>query len=130
MVANLVNSLTNPPLVEIQAPVTVESAVNIKDGKILVHLVSFNPIRQSTVLPSLSRPIRPSLRMEEPGIYRAKIEVKSPFSSVSAQRESTKIDTEDRSIGIWCEDVYEVIEIDCSEEDIKAALENRLEPEY
>lgn len=124
IIANLVNSLAGPPLVKIQAPVTVESTVNIKDGKILVHLISFNPIRQSNALPSLSKPIRPSLRMEEPGIYRATIKMKAPFNSVFAQRESTKIKTKDQTIEMWCEDVYEVIEIDCREKDLEALKAN------
>jgi hypothetical protein len=71
----------------------------------------FNPLRQSTALPSLNRPIRPSIRMEEPAIYEATLRVKQPFQSTICHREDTELRVAGERIDLLCRDVHEVIEI-------------------
>jgi len=76
LIGNIVTSLQPLPLVNIKAPLNVEAVVTEKDNKILIHLVTYNPIRQANSLPRLDKPIRPSLRMEEPALYRASIKLR------------------------------------------------------
>ncbi len=111
LMRNLVNAFAPQPPVRVQAPLNVESIVNRKDGQVLVHLLAFSPIRAARCLPSLDKPIQPSNRMEEPGIYRAVIELDRPVLSAKAFHPSTILKIEARRVSIQCEEVHEVIVI-------------------
>ena len=112
LIGNIVESLKPSSLVEIDAPLNVETVITEKDDKIFIHLVTFNPIRQANTLPTLNTPIRPSIRMEEAAIYRASVEVKVPFGSAKAFYPETKLEVKGNKINILCERVYEVIIIE------------------
>jgi len=113
LLANLVKSLSPPPLVEIEAPLNCEAVLTQEGTTLRIHLTMFNPLRQSTTLPSLDQPIRPSIRMEEAALYQATVRCEKPFQSVSAVRDTTDVQVDRQQIiEVTCRDVYEVLTIE------------------
>jgi hypothetical protein len=111
LLRNLVATYAPAFPVRVKAPLNVESIINRKDGRILVHLLAFSPIRAARCLPSLDKPIQPSNRMEEPCIYRAVIELDRPVRSAKAFHSSTILKIEANQVIIQCEQVHEVVDI-------------------
>ncbi|MEI7634412.1 MAG: hypothetical protein WCK47_09060 [bacterium] len=98
-----------PGVVIADAPLNME-AVILRDGaRILVHLLLFNSMRQSVTLPGLNQPIKPSVRMEQPAIFRAKIKVNVPFRSVEKLNPDSQLHVDGNMITILCEDIHEVV---------------------
>ncbi len=109
IIRNAVRAAGFVPAVEVSAPLSVESAVLRRDGELLVHLLAFNPIRQSVALPSLNRPIRPSLRMEEAPIYRARVTFNVPVANVRAFNATTQVRRQGAAVELQVEDVHEIL---------------------
>ena len=109
LIRNVVLACGVPPEVQIRAPLNVESVIARKDGRLVIHLLGFNPIRQATTLLSLSKPVRPSIRMEEPGIYRAEIQFNRRIKSCQVLGRKTEWEANANHLCITCEDVHEAI---------------------
>lgn len=111
LLRNLVTAYAAVPAPRVDAPLNVESIIRRKEGRFLVHLLAFNPIRAARCLPSLDKPIQPSNRMEQPCIYRAVIELDEPIRKVKTFYPTTQIRIDGHRIAIQCEEVHEVIDI-------------------
>ncbi|MCX7017494.1 MAG: alpha-amylase family protein [bacterium] len=112
IIRNIVLSGPPTPVAVVQAPLNVEVMINRKtDGRVIFHLLSFNPIRQAASLPSLDKPVRPSIRMEEPMLYRASLDMKMPFASAAAHHPTTQLSVEGSRIRLVCEQIHEAIVI-------------------
>ncbi|MEQ8846758.1 alpha-amylase family protein [Botrimarina sp.] len=110
LIGEIVRSLAPPPLVDVRAPLNCEALIRREGPALHVHLSMFNPLRQSTSLPSLNRPVRPSIRMEEPALYRAELRCERTPRSVSAANAGTRVERlDDRLYRLTCEDVFETI---------------------
>ena len=110
LLANAVRRAGFVPDVQVDAPLNVESAVFRKAGNVLVHLMGFNALHQSTTLPSLNQPIRPSIRMEEAPVYYATLHINVPFTSVTALNPDTEVlSVVGNTVRLLCKDVHEVI---------------------
>lgn len=112
LLRNIVRFAAPEPLVRLEAPLNVETIMNQKDGRLLVHLLAFNPIRQSAAMPSLNTPIRPSIRMEEPMLYRATLHLDRPAKSVRALDPTTRLEVDGSQVRLTCEQVHEVVIIE------------------
>ena len=110
LLRNAVRASGFVPPIEVEAPLNVESAVFIKGRQYLVHLMGFNAIHQSTTLPQLNRPIRPSLRMEEAPVYYATLKIHVPFASVRPYNPDTELlAVEGDTVRLLCKDVHEIV---------------------
>jgi hypothetical protein len=112
LIGNLVRCLAEPPWLEVDAPLNAEAVLTHSGPQLRLHLTMFHPLRQAVTLPTLNQPIRPSSRMEEPALYRARIRMQGPFRSVSKWRASSELAVDGQQIELTCEDVHEVITID------------------
>ena len=109
---NLVRWLHDDPLVTVAAPLNTEVIVRRTEERILIHLITYQPLRQATTLPSLDRPLRPSLRMEEPPLYRATLTMRTRYRQVSCARSSSLQATGDGVFALQSEEVHEVIVVE------------------
>ncbi len=109
---NLVRALHDDPLVTVAAPLNTEIIVRSTEERLFVHLITFQPLRQATTLPSLDRPLRPSLRMEESPLYRATLTMKTAYRDVRCVRSSSLQSVAEGVFSLQSEEVHEVIVVE------------------
>lgn len=110
LIKSIVENLSPCPVLEIvEAPLNVETFLNLKNGKYYLHFVASNPNRQACTLSSLNDKIRPSARMEDALLYRAKIKIPKGIKSVRAFDSSTELEIKDGFIIMETNQVHEVL---------------------
>lgn len=111
---NVVRHLIPAPIVEVKVPLNTESVIMTDDydNRILVHLTTYNP-----TLPVLDcgfitndKRLYPPV-MEEPALYRARIQVNTPFKNAYSV-DGTSLIIEDNMISFTTDKVYEIIIIE------------------
>lgn len=112
LIRNIVDSLSQRPLMEIQAPLNTEVVLAEKEGKVLLHLITFNPLKQAASLPTLNKPIRPSIRMEENPLFKASIKLKFPFGKIRKLRDDTQLRVEGDCVEMVCQNLHELLIIE------------------
>jgi hypothetical protein len=112
LIKNIVDSFSQRPLMDIRAPLNTETVLAVKDDKVLLHLITFNPMKQAASLPTLNQPIRPSIRMEEDPIFRASLTLKFPFERIRKLRDDTQITVDGDHVEILCQNLHELLVID------------------
>ncbi|HMO85723.1 MAG TPA: beta-galactosidase trimerization domain-containing protein, partial [Lacipirellulaceae bacterium] len=111
LIEAIVRAFAPPPLVDISAPLNCEATLRYDADCLYVHLTMFNALRQNVALPTLNRPIRPSLRMEEPASYTATLRPEAPFTAASVVHGDADLDHDETTVTVRCQDVYVVIAI-------------------
>lgn len=112
LLRNAVREAGFTPNIEVEAPLNVDAAVLQQNGRWVVHLMGFNGMHQACTLPDLNRPIRPSIRMEEPPVYYASLHMHIPFTGARAYNEATELTREGNTVRLLCKDVHEIIIIE------------------
>lgn len=111
LIRNLVRYLNPNPVVQVDAPLNVETVVNLDEDnhRLLVHFVCFNgPATSGTFADFSSRLVLPPL-MEEPAHYKAKVKINSGFSDVTAFGSDTRIAVEGNETIIETSEIHEVM---------------------
>lgn len=108
LVRNLLRHLYSNPPFRIDAPLNVEATIthDAKGRRYVLHFVGYNSLR--TINTGNSPRVLPPL-MEEPLIYRAKVEVFVPFQSVRALSPKTTLKRVGTSIEFSTDEIHEAI---------------------
>jgi len=112
LLRNAVRTCEHGPLIKIvNAPLNVEVEIRKLDDTFFVHLLSFHPKRQSTSLPLLSNPIRPSIRMEQAMTYEIELLCEFEIEKIKVWNSQSKCTRDQSHLFLVCSDIHEVIEI-------------------
>lgn len=113
----LLSELAPAPFVEITAPLNCEVVLRRDSRRLYAILTMFAPVRQNAALPTLNRPVRPSLRMEEPPCFQASFRVRQPFIDAAVIHGTAKIEIDGARVAVHCTDVYALVAIDLEEDE-------------
>lgn len=108
LVHNLLQHLYSNPPFRIDAPLNVEATIthDAEGRRYVLHFVGYNSLR--TINTENSPRVLPPL-MEEPLVYRAKVEVFVPFQSVRALSPKTTLKRVGTSIDFSTDEIHEAI---------------------
>jgi len=112
ILGNIVRAHAPKAIVEVEeGPLNLEVSIRQSGKMLFVHLLCFNALRQAASCPSLNKPLRPSLRMEEPPLYKAKLKINASYKSIKTLHPSALIKTDGCCVELLIDDVHEVVVI-------------------
>lgn len=112
LIRNAVRAAGYRPLVDVvEAGINTEVVARHDGQEVYIHILNFNPTRQSTALDGWDNPIRPSIRMDEPPYTRTVLDVSQAFETAGAWDSRTEIKRDGNRIAIAMHDVHEVVTI-------------------
>lgn len=114
LIRNLVRYLNPNPDVMIDAPLNVETVVNLdaENNRLLIHFVCFNGQATSATFKKWdSQMVLPPI-MEEPMLYRAHVKVNRPFKGASVFGAASRVSVNGGEIALETEEIHEVLIVD------------------
>jgi hypothetical protein len=107
LLRNILRHLYPNPEVSVEAPLVVEAVItqDTEQSRYIVHLVSCQGGREMN---GVTVPVRPNV-MEEPLIYRARIQLQRTARQVTSLSDKTKITQHEKSIALQIEDIHEAV---------------------
>jgi len=110
-VRNLVRFLDQDPLVQIEAPLNVQTVVTREKDILRVHLLGY--LAPPGCTPAENRPYALPNLIEDAPQYRARITMNAPIREAHALCAATELTLNDSTIDTFVNDIHEIIVIQC-----------------